>query len=93
MSSKLWNAQYRKIIGSLGYFCYNIESLQELNAILASYGPDVFRTFERVTVKSKPGQESDIVGSNIKVASFTGDFYIDGVVPKDIHKICYDHIN
>jgi len=65
-----------QLLGSVGLFSYRIGSLDELNAALADYGPENCRGFPRVTVKLKPGQQTEVERYNIKVASFSGKCYI-----------------
>lgn len=61
-----------QLLGSLGLFAYRVGSLDELNQALSDHGPESCKGFPRVTVKLKPGQETDVERKNIKVASFSG---------------------
>ena len=72
MLSKLRNEEYRATLGSLGLSAYRTGCLDRLNAALSSYGSETKRDFSRVTIKEKPGQQTDVGKSNVKVASFSG---------------------
>lgn len=61
-----------QLLGSLGLFAHRVGSLEELNQALSERGPESCRGFSRVTVKQRPGQQTGIERSNIKVASFSG---------------------
>jgi len=61
-----------QLLGSLGLFAHRVGSLEELNQALSERGPESCRGFSRVTVKQRPGQQTAIERSNIKVASFSG---------------------
>ena len=62
----------KQLLGSLGLFAHRVGSLEELNQALSERGPESCRGFSRVTVKQRPGQQTGIERSNIKVASFSG---------------------
>jgi len=49
-----------------------VGTLDELNEVLSDYGPQASRTFHRIQVKEKPGQQTAVGKHNIKVASFSG---------------------
>lgn len=61
-----------QLLSSLGIFAYECGCLKDCNAVLAEYGPDSMKKKDRITVKTKPGQESAIERHNIQVASFSG---------------------
>ena len=61
-----------QLLGSLGLFAHRVGSLEELNQALFERGPESCRGFSCVTVKQRPGQQTGIERSNIKVASFSG---------------------
>lgn len=61
-----------QLLGSLGLFAHRVGSLDALNQALSDHGPESCKGFSRVTVKLKPGQQTDVERSNIKVASFSG---------------------
>ena len=61
-----------QLLGSLGLFAHRVGSLDALNQALSDHGPESCKGFPRVTVKQKPGQQTDVERSNIKVASFSG---------------------
>ena len=61
-----------QLLGSLGLLAHCVGSLEELNQALSEHGPESCRGFSRVTVKQRPGQQTGIERSNIKVASFSG---------------------
>jgi len=61
-----------QLLRSLGFLAYKIGSLEELNAVLACYGPESQRTASRLTVEENQGQQTAITRSNIKLKSFTG---------------------
>jgi hypothetical protein len=63
-----------QLLGSVGLFAHRIGSLDNLNAVVADYGPETSRGFPRITIKEKPGQQTAIGRHNIKVASFSGTF-------------------
>ena len=64
-----------QLLGSLGLFAHPVGSLDALNQALSDHGPESCKGFSRVTVKQKPGQQTDVEKSNIKVASFSGFFF------------------
>ena len=65
-----------QLLGSLGLFAHRVGSLDApLNQALSDHGPESCKGFSRVTVKQKPGQQTDVERSNIKVASFSGFFF------------------
>ena len=66
-----------QLLGSLGLFAHRVGSLDELNQALSDHGPESCKGFARVTVKQKPGQQTDVERSNIKVASFSGFFFTE----------------
>lgn len=53
-----------QLLGSLGFFAYRVGSLNELNPVLSDYGPESSKGFPRVTVKQKPGQQTDVERRN-----------------------------
>lgn len=61
-----------QLLGSLGLFAHRIGSLDELNQALSDHGPESCKGFPRVEVKERRGQQTAVVRSNIKVASFSG---------------------
>jgi len=61
-----------QLLGSLGLFSHRIGTLEQLNTVLSAYGPENTRSFKRITVKEKPGQQTEVEKHNIKVASFSG---------------------
>lgn len=63
-----------QLIGSLGLFSYRVGSLPLLNNVLAEFGPEVCKDFQRVKIKTKPGQQTSIEKQNVKVRSFTGKY-------------------
>lgn len=60
-----------QLLKSLGLFAFQIGSLQECNAKLATYGPENVKA-DRLTVKSRPGQETAVDRNNISICSFSG---------------------
>lgn len=64
-----------QLLGSLGLFSYRVGTLDKLNEELAKYGPETSQSFQRIKIKKKPGQETLVEKHNIKVASFSGEFY------------------
>ena len=61
-----------QLLGSLGLFAHRVGSLDSLNKALSDHGPESCKGFSRVTVKLKPGQQTEVERHNIKVASFSG---------------------
>ena len=63
-----------QLLGSLGLFAHRVGSLDALNESLSDHGPESCKGIPRVTVKEKPGQQTEVERRNIKVASFSGLF-------------------
>ena len=61
-----------QLLDSLGLFAHHVGSLDSLNKALSDHGPESCKGFPRVTVKEKPGQQTEVKRHNIKVASFSG---------------------
>mgnify|MGYP001800086839 CR=1 FL=1 len=61
-----------QLLGSLGLFAYRVGTLGNLNTALSAYGPENCRSFSRITVKERKGQQTAIDRQNIHVASFSG---------------------
>lgn len=61
-----------QLLGSLGLFAHRVGSLDSLNKALSDHGPESCKGFSRVTVKLKPGQQTEVERHNIKEASFSG---------------------
>jgi len=60
-----------QLLGSLGLFCYQINSLKECNEVLKEFGPQNIKC-ERIQVSTKPGQQGKIEKHNVRVISFSG---------------------
>ena len=60
-----------QLLGSVGLVAYKIDSLQDANKALRSYGPESFKG-DRLTVQKKVGQETEISKHNIHVSSMSG---------------------
>ena len=58
-----------QLLWYLGLFAHEIGSLEEANEIMGEIGPSSFNG-NRITVKTKPGQEGRIKKHNIQVSSF-----------------------
>ena len=56
---------------AMGVMAHSINSLKECNAALKPYGPANFKK-DRITVKTRPGQETEVTRSNFKLASMSG---------------------
>jgi hypothetical protein len=52
------------LLSSLGLLCYEIGSLKECNDVLSGLGPQTFKG-DRITIKTKPGQESRVQKRNV----------------------------
>ena len=61
-----------QILGSVGLFAFRVGSLDDLNAVLANYGPEAKRDSSIITIQEKPGQQTSIERKNAKVTSFSG---------------------
>ena len=61
-----------QLLSSLGLTAHRCGSLKECNKVLAEYGPETM-TKDRIIVKLKEGQDTDVDKHNIKVRSFSGD--------------------
>lgn len=60
------------ILRSLSLFAHRVGSLHALNEALSDHGPESCIGIPRVTVKEKPGQQTEEERCNIKVAFFSG---------------------
>lgn len=60
-----------QLLGSIGLVVYKINSLQEANKALRSYGPESFKS-DWLTVQKKAGQQTEIAKHNIHVSSMSG---------------------
>jgi len=60
----------------LGLFAHGVGSLDELNQALSDHGPESCKGFPRMRVKQKAGQQTAVERGNIKVASFSGLFFV-----------------
>lgn len=60
-----------QLLGSVGLVAYKMDSLQDANKALRSYGPEFFKG-DRLTVQKKAGQQAEIAKHNIHVSSMSG---------------------
>ena len=60
-----------QLLLSLGVTAYKCGSLKECNTVLSDYGPETM-VKDRILVKLKEGQDTDVSKHNIKVRSFSG---------------------
>ena len=67
------NRMTEAILLSVATMAHTCNSLPELNAALKPYGPANFKK-DRIKVKLRPGQESELTRSNFKIASMTGNY-------------------
>lgn len=61
-----------QLLGSLGLFAHRCDALDECNEALSNYGPENSRKQNRIVIKEKKGQTTEITKSNVSVASFSG---------------------
>ena len=64
-----------QLLGSLGLFTHSVGCLDKCNESLANYGPENTRAWDRIRVNLRPGQQTDVTRSNIKVSSMSGCVY------------------
>lgn len=60
-----------QLLLSLGLTAHRCGSLNECNSVLADYGPETM-VKDRIIVKLKEGQDTDVNRHNIKIRSFSG---------------------
>lgn len=60
-----------QLLMSLGLTAHRCGSLKECNLVLAEYGPETM-VKDRIVVKLKEGQDTDVKKHNIKIRSFSG---------------------
>lgn len=60
-----------QLLASLGLTAHRCGSLKECNLVLSEYGPETM-VKDRIIVKLKEGQQTDVDKHNIKVRSFSG---------------------
>jgi len=60
-----------QLLMSLGLTAHRCGSLKECNLVLAEYGPETM-VKDRIVVKLKEGQDTDVQKHNIKIRSFSG---------------------
>ena len=66
------NRNTEQVLISLGVMAIQCNSLQECNAKLKEFGPANFKK-DRIKVKLRQGQETEISRGNLKIASMSGN--------------------
>ena len=60
-----------QLLGSIGLVAYKNDCLKDANNVLRGYGPESFEG-DRLTVKKKAGQQTEVGKHNIHVSSMSG---------------------
>ena len=65
------NRNTEQILVSVAIMALQCNSLPECNAALKEYGPSNFKK-DRIKIKLRQGQETEVTRSNLKIASMSG---------------------
>ena len=74
-----------QLLGSLGLLSYRIGSLKSCNEAVVMYGPENARSYDRVQVKLRTGQQTAVTKGNIHVSSMSGKINVFFLCVKNNH--------